>query len=422
MSSSTASRLFDDLRTRLDTPLFARDPGMTPSTGVPRLKELTWEHVVNTGAGQSDEDGEASEESAAEEAAPDASVVEESSSEEQDEAPVEETPVEEAAVEQAPVNDALVEEPVDGRVGEVVTADFAPEVEPAAPEVEERPATPSEPSLFARIMAGDADRAPRSGEHAVVPHELDQEEPVLRIAEPAPAPRPSDPVVDGLAELIARATPETPPAPAPSVAAAATVEPVVPEHTVQAEIDRLAFVPDSAIDDGPVEVPAILVSGVVPAITPPSTPAVAAIAAAAAPVAAPAPAAAPSAPLSLAQGEVFTAKSSAAPASTRQVFMPFAPEALPTRKKKKRHGFRRFVTMLVLLGMVGGGLFAVKKYVIDARWDAEVKAYADEVAVARGLEWKQPVGLEELPADEYATKLAVRALGDDQNVAEEWRA
>ena len=37
----------DDLRLRLDSPLFARDPGLSPGAQVPHLRELTWDSVVN---------------------------------------------------------------------------------------------------------------------------------------------------------------------------------------------------------------------------------------------------------------------------------------------------------------------------------------------------------------------------------------
>ena len=44
----------------------------------------------------------------------------------------------------------------------------------------------------------------------------------------------------------------------------------------------------------------------------------------------------------------------------------------------------------MVLGIIGGGLFFGKKYVLDMRWDSELKPYAEAVAEARELEWDKP--------------------------------
>jgi hypothetical protein len=96
------------------------------------------------------------------------------------------------------------------------------------------------------------------------------------------------------------------------------------------------------------------------------------------------------------------------------------------RRRKKRRPFVVLFKLLVLLGIVGAGLYVGKVYVLDKRWDAELKPFAEAVSTERGLEWKHPVKMETLPADDYATKLATSWLGitDVQLVttAAEWRA
>lgn len=67
------------------------------------------------------------------------------------------------------------------------------------------------------------------------------------------------------------------------------------------------------------------------------------------------------------------------------------------------------------LAVLGGGLFAAKHYLLDQRWDPDVKPLADEVALARGLEFKHAVEVTTLTADEYATRFARYGLGVDDD-------
>ncbi len=335
----------DDLRLRIEMPLFSRDPGFTPSIQVPEVPVL-------------------------------------------------------------PVPEAVAQ----------------PEPEPA-----------SGPEVVADVACAD--------------EALTMDEAFLNIVEPPPVAREADPIVSGLAELIARSVPQDAPAgipaddladipvepvvPAPIVPEPAAPEPAAPEPVapepvvpepvapqpvvdvtrlqpsvkndesrVEAELDRLAYVPDPE--------PPVLV--VVPEIAV-SDGSVAAL----------------PANLSLARHEVYAARASATTAAPRRSFIEFAAEAaVPMRAKPKRHPFRRFVVALLLLAMVAGGLYAVKFYILDTRWSADVEPLAKEVEAARGLEFDQPVEVITLPADDYAVELVRFSLGlTDETIEQaggEWRA
>ena len=284
-------------------------------------------------------------------------------------------------------------------------------------------------------------------ECAVTDETLTMDEAFLHIVEPPPVAREADPIVSGLAELIARGSgpaepvalepvvPEPvvlvpvvaePVVPEPVVPEPVVLEPVVPELVpvtpepvadvttlqpavkvddplVAAELDRLAYVPEPAPPQAPaapVVVPEIAVSdGPVEAIP---------------------------ANLSLARHEVYAARASASTTPRRNYMELLAESAAPMRARPKRHPFRRFVVALLLLGMVAGGLYGVKYYILDARWTADVEPLAKEVEVARGLEFYRAVDVSTLPADEYALALARFSLGlTDETIEQtggEWRA
>lgn len=97
------------------------------------------------------------------------------------------------------------------------------------------------------------------------------------------------------------------------------------------------------------------------------------------------------------------------------------------KKRKKRHPFRVLFKLVFVLGLLGAGLYFGKKYVLDMRWDGEVKPYAEAVAEIQGLEWKKAVEVEELPLDEYSAKLTTSLLGaevvaDPSALESQWRA
>ena len=274
----------------------------------------------------------------------------------------------------------------------------------------------------------------------------EEHERMLAVLQPEPVHREPDPVVHGLADMIVRSTPITgmaavrstsaevplltptpaanaPAAHAPAAGTPATGTPTAekaatppagtPQVTaVEAELNRLAYVPDAVAeaDPGPVDLPQIAVNDTA--------------------AAAPGAAAASSAPaLSLSNSEIYAARASAAAATQRRVaYSDFAPAAAPVRRRRKRHVFRRLITFVILLGLVAGGLFAVKKYVLDARWDKDVEPLADAVSTARGLGFDSAVKVDTLPVAEYSVALASTGLGLDpdgltvEQIASEWRA
>lgn len=179
-------------------------------------------------------------------------------------------------------------------------------------------------------------------------------------------------------------------------------QPVVPQSAVEAELNRLAFLPDQEDTVGPVEVPAIAYS-----------------AQPVAPVGA-APA--------LSQHEMYSARQSAPVVHSRTSFLDLAGNgyAPPPPRKRKRHVFRTMVTLVLLLAIVGGGLFAAKYYLLDKRWEGPVKDLASAVEQQRQLTFDHAVAVTTLPANDYATKIATLALGvtaeNTEALSAQWRA
>ena len=83
-------------------------------------------------------------------------------------------------------------------------------------------------------------------------------------------------------------------------------------------------------------------------------------------------------------------------------------------------------TLLLVLALLGGGVFAAKYYLLDQRWAGEVKPLVEEVEDARGLSFDHPLTVTSLPVAEYATKLATVSLGlaeeSSAATAAEWRS
>jgi hypothetical protein len=72
---------------------------------------------------------------------------------------------------------------------------------------------------------------------------------------------------------------------------------------------------------------------------------------------------------------------------------------------------------------LAGGAFAAKKYLLhQATWTAELQPLADEVAAARGLEFKAAVEVTPLPVADYATRLAASTVASPAESAPTWRA
>ena len=80
--------------------------------------------------------------------------------------------------------------------------------------------------------------------------------------------------------------------------------------------------------------------------------------------------------------------------------------------KRKRHLGRRLMSMLMALAMIGGGVYAVKRFVLDvSNWDPEVELFATEIAQIRGLSFRDPVVVTVLPIREYAELFTDSILG-----------
>lgn len=98
----------------------------------------------------------------------------------------------------------------------------------------------------------------------------------------------------------------------------------------------------------------------------------------------------------------------------------------PGWKKRRRRG-RRLLSLLFVLGLVGGGLFVARQYMLDkVVWDRDVAERADAVASAMGLAFTADVPVVELPFDEFTTESSARLAQDDAEVrrtlAGEWRS
>jgi hypothetical protein len=164
------------------------------------------------------------------------------------------------------------------------------------------------------------------------------------------------------------------------------------------EVNRLAFVPDLIDDDSPIELPPITPSG----------PVIAHAQSIYAPVLAET--------LYVPPSRQTTTIAVVAPAVKK-------PASRKSSRKPKRHLFRSFMTLVVLFGLLAGGAFAAKKYLLHPpTWAPEMKPLADDVAAARGLQFKVPVDVTELPVGDYATRLAESVVGGRVTSAPTWRA
>ncbi len=175
-------------------------------------------------------------------------------------------------------------------------------------------------------------------------------------------------------------------------------EPVSPPPP-SSEINRLASVPDLIVDDEPIELPRInSASGPIVQAGPVFTPVLPET------VFAPAPRAVPATVATL------VAESNTARHRSR---------------RKSKHRIRRFVSFIVLLGLLGGGAYAAKKYLLlknRPKWSVELAPFATDVATARGLEFKSSVDVVPLPATDYASRLAGSVIAPQPDRAEAWRA
>lgn len=326
-------------------------------------------------------------------------------------------------------------------IREPVTSEPTPQSEPIHPS-EPSPLSETNPSaeLTSAAEPTTSDLAPAMGEtHTPAPYTADEVLAELAIRVSTTPPRGISPVLPSGPAPIAPvsssgALPDltplsdlTPYADILQAAQRSTPAPVAPApapqpsvSAVQAELDRLAFVPDRDEPVAPVSVPEIVVAEAAPAMPPMvSTPAM--------PVA--------SAPAAMASGQAAAMPT----LSDHEMYQPRAithttvrrdysefMSALHTPRRRKRHPVRRMFATIVMLAMLGGGLFAAKYYYFDQRWDADVKPLAADVEKARGLEFDHAVEVSSLPASEYAARLVKSTVGvtDDDlpTVAGGWRA
>ena len=165
------------------------------------------------------------------------------------------------------------------------------------------------------------------------------------------------------------------------------------------EINRLASVPDLVDDDSPVELPLITPSGPIVAH--------------------------PQSVYSPVLAETLYVPMPARQPTTTAAAM--VAESKPPRRragrKPKRHLFRSFVTLVLLFGLLAGGAFAAKKYLLQQpEWSAELKPLADEVAAARALQFEAAVEVSELPVGDYAARLAGSTADVQAGHAPAWRS
>lgn len=288
--------------------------------------------------------------------------------------------------------------------------------------------------------AGDLDDASLTDVWETAPPPLlnppslaDTPEPLLRSVHfDPPVIRQPDPEVEGLAARLAGIEPAAAPSPEPA-------EDRDPTPAVEAELDRLAFLPDEPVAPpvpGPVERPAASAEPVSPRLpgpagASPAAPQAIPPAATAEPVSAETPAqpaaVSPSLPAWAAGSSPSQAPSKSAP--TRPAALTYAQMAAEMTTKKRRRPRRvlsRLFTMVVVLGLVGGGLVAARTFLLEPQWADDIEPLALEVAAVRGLDFTASVPVVEVTSAVYPAKLAQSVLGlDESNVdqtAGEWRA
>ena len=359
----------DDFRLRLDAPLFHREPGMVAAQA-PKLRELTWEHVVRPTQQVPTVDGDAASVLTSAVASPSIESLLENAryslepSEfvdkpllvESHEPVVEATVVEATAVEESAVEESVDGESVDGEL---------PIYQPAT--VEQAGALYSIDEDMEVVTMIPATR-PRAETLLAALRQMDEpvvDEPVVEV------PVVEVPVVEVRVVAV------------PVVAAPVDVSPPAPVSAVEAELNRLAFLPDQEDEPGPVVVPTI-------SYAEPRT---------------------DNAVPSLSQHELYTARSSAPAAYTRPTPVDVPTTFTPVTRRKKKGGFARFATFLVFVAMLGGAAYAGKYYFLDKRWEGDVKALAGEVEAARGLTFDHAITVTTLPMTEYSSRLVTASFG-----------
>ncbi len=376
----------EDFQLRLDSPLFQRDPGMSTAQA-PQLRELTWEHVVRPthltpaiGDDVAADDGEGL--NAVMRATPTTpspsieSLLEHARNSVEPESfvqqlrpveplrPLESLPVVELPVVELPVVEFPAKAAPSARlpVAALYTIDDDIEVLPVLPS--------SKPRIDTLYAALEQIAEIDVYETIAVVETIEE---LKEVHEPVP---------------VAVASVEAP---------CATPLPVV-ESGVEAELNRLAFLPDREETAGPVAVPAI-------AYTEPRT-----------------DAGLPS----LSRHDRYTARNALPPAPTRLNIAEVATTYTPGSRRKKKPLLVRLITFVVFAGILAGAGYAGKYYFLDKRWEGDTKALASEVEEARGLSFDHAIAVTTLPVADYAAKLVTVSFGlTDEALGEqagEWRA
>lgn len=97
-----------------------------------------------------------------------------------------------------------------------------------------------------------------------------------------------------------------------------------------------------------------------------------------------------------------------------------------TKRRRLRRFVGRVVTLLVFLGLIGGGLVVARHFLLEPQWADDVRPLAEEVAAERGLEFTASLPVVELSSVTYPAALGESMWGVDASTidttAGEWRA
>jgi hypothetical protein len=253
-------------------------------------------------------------------------------------------------------------------------------------------------------------------------------EPLVAIVEQTSAPvsivQAALPAVDVIPEAVGSASAEPvselSPTPVPAPAVSEAVAPVPPSAdpsegaaaSISSAIPPTLPAPPPPPASGVVPVVQLGVSG--PVMMPPAASAVA-------------PTAPAIAPLALAKIERRAgAARPTTPVDFHALLGQSGLDAKSVKKRKKRHPFKALFKLVLVLAVLGGGLYAGKRFVLDQRWSSGLQPLAEEVAAERTLEFTRAVPARTLPASEYIVELTTDLLGLDpasiNQVGQEWRA
>lgn len=419
-ADSDGAALFsmDDLRARLDAPLFHRDQGLGAPAQLPRLRELTFEHAVDHTVEPVvvavveevvEEVVEQAVEPAAESPAPHERPKLVSFSEMMSKSAVAE-PTPEVVPQATPDQDSAglgSLGPDETQALLAVLAAFetsanklhemGTRADTASPTVEPAPMVMPAPVVTPPIVAEPVVAEPVVAEPVVIP-------PVVMAPLVAAEPVAAEPVVleSAPAESIVAPEPAVVATPVGDLSATLAELNIAPAHaprsSIEAELNRLAFLPDQEEAVGPVVVPTITHTEQHPVMSVPV----------------------------LSQHEMYNPRAMPAPPGRRNALDVAFDTPASSQRRTKKGVLRRAFSLIVALALLAGGLYAAKYYLLDPKWDPDVRQLADQVEAARVLEFDHALDVTSLTGDAYASRIASYALGindgNDEQVAGELRA